>query len=185
MGITGIGTVKRGSHKGCPYRSIDGATRARSPLSRCLSPGPLSRGRGDQNQASAFGRNPKSDHAETQRHNETQMVIFETPGGNHKGCPYEYGMDAGRRGFRALRVQHRFRNERRTVLSGVRLRSGGFFRADPSIALRHRGIGFVRRAQSFVFASGVIHGKTGPAPSGAVLFGPFSWAYKKKDEEEK
>ena len=30
-------------------------------------------------------------------------------------------------------------------------------------------------------ATEVVHGKTGPAPSGAVLFGPFSWAYKKKD----
>jgi hypothetical protein len=31
----------------------------------------------------------------------------------------------------------------------------------------------------------VVHGKTGPAPSGAVLFGPFSWAYKKKGVNNK
>ena len=51
-------------------------------------------------------------------------------------------------------------------------------------ALNHRGVVFVRRAQLFVFATGDIRGKTGPAPSGAVLFGPFSYANKKKDEEE-
>ena len=32
-----------------------------------------------------------------------------------------------------------------------------------------------------VYASGVIHGKTGPLPKGALLFGPFSYAHKKKD----
>ena len=43
-----------------------------------------------------------------------------------------------------------------------------------------------------IYARDVVHGKNGPAPSGlpaaqyvaqagAVLFGPFSWAYKKKD----
>ena len=31
-------------------------------------------------------------------------------------------------------------------------------------------------------ASELIHGKTGPPPRGAVLFGPFSYAHKKKDE---
>ena len=33
-----------------------------------------------------------------------------------------------------------------------------------------------------ICGSEVIHGKTGPPPRGAVLFGPFSYAYKKKDE---
>ena len=32
-----------------------------------------------------------------------------------------------------------------------------------------------------IYASEVIHGKTGPLPKGAVLFGPFSYAHKKKD----
>ena len=34
------------------------------------------------------------------------------------------------------------------------------------------------------FSTKEIRGKTGPVPNGAVLFGPFSWAYKKKDEEK-
>ena len=34
------------------------------------------------------------------------------------------------------------------------------------------------------FSTKEIRGKTGSAPSGAVLFGPFSWAYKKKDGEK-
>ena len=42
----------------------------------------------------------------------------------------------------------------------------------------------VRGRHSSVVTTEVVHGKTGPAPSGAVLFGPFSWAYKKKDEEK-
>jgi len=42
-----------------------------------------------------------------------------------------------------------------------------------------------RRTDAFVFTSFVIRGKTGPAPSGALLFGPFSYADKKKDEEKK
>ena len=32
-----------------------------------------------------------------------------------------------------------------------------------------------------VLATEEIHGKTGPLPKGAVLFGPFSYAHKKKD----
>ncbi len=43
----------------------------------------------------------------------------------------------------------------------------------------------VRRARVYVPVTGVIRRKTGSAPSGAVLFGPFSWAYKKKDEEQR
>ncbi len=35
------------------------------------------------------------------------------------------------------------------------------------------------------FSNEAIRGKTGPVPNGAVLFGPFSWAYKKKDKEKK
>ncbi len=35
-----------------------------------------------------------------------------------------------------------------------------------------------------IYGPEVVHGKTGPAPSGAVLFGPFSYANKKKDEEK-
>ena len=42
-----------------------------------------------------------------------------------------------------------------------------------------------RRAHAPVFTREAIRGKTGPVPNGAVLFGPFSWAYKKKDEEKK
>ena len=43
----------------------------------------------------------------------------------------------------------------------------------------------LRRAPNFHLSGDeAIRGKTGPAPSGAVLFGPFSWAYKKKDEEK-
>ena len=36
-----------------------------------------------------------------------------------------------------------------------------------------------------VYASEVIHGKTGPLPKGALLFGPFSYAHKKKDVKRK
>ena len=39
---------------------------------------------------------------------------------------------------------------------------------------------WVLRPHSFVSAPEVVHVKTGPAPSGAVLFGPFSLARKKK-----
>ena len=47
------------------------------------------------------------------------------------------------------------------------------------------GVSFTaRRAQAPVFTREAIRGKTGPVPNGAVLFGPFSWAYKKKDEEK-
>ena len=35
------------------------------------------------------------------------------------------------------------------------------------------------------YAPEEIRGKTGPAPSGALLFGPFSYAHKKKDKEER
>ena len=41
------------------------------------------------------------------------------------------------------------------------------------------------RATAHLLSTEAIRGKTGPAPSGAVLFGPFSWAYKKKDEGKK
>ena len=36
-----------------------------------------------------------------------------------------------------------------------------------------------------MYASGVIHGKTGSLPKGALLFGPFSSAHKKKDVKER
>ena len=38
-----------------------------------------------------------------------------------------------------------------------------------------------RRPPSCIRPSEGIHGKTGPLPKGAVLFGPFSYAHKKKD----
>ncbi len=47
-------------------------------------------------------------------------------------------------------------------------------------ALKQIGDGYVRRAQSPVHATAEIRGKTGPVPNGAVLFGPFSLARKKK-----
>ena len=62
---------------------------------------------------------------------------------------------------------------------------GGFFRVNPvSTFVRVYLQGYVEHA-IFIIATGVIHGKTGPVPNGAVLFGPFSLARKKKDEEEK
>ncbi len=51
--------------------------------------------------------------------------------------------------------------------------------------MNQRAAVFVRRVQSLVYATDEIRGKTGSAPSGAVLFGPFSYAHKKKDEEKK
>ena len=42
----------------------------------------------------------------------------------------------------------------------------------------------VSRAPTLEISVAAIRGKTGPVPNGAVLFGPFSWAYKKKDEEK-
>ena len=42
----------------------------------------------------------------------------------------------------------------------------------------------VRRAQALVSSPEAIRGKTGPVPNGAVLFGPFSYANKKKDEKK-
>ena len=42
----------------------------------------------------------------------------------------------------------------------------------------------VSRAPALEISVAAIRGKTGPVPNGAVLFGPFSWAYKKKDEEK-
>ncbi len=48
-------------------------------------------------------------------------------------------------------------------------------------ALKHGGVGFVRRARSSIYATEGIRGKTGPLPKGALLFGPFSSAHKKKD----
>ena len=48
------------------------------------------------------------------------------------------------------------------------------------------GVSFIaRRAQALEFTPEAIRGKTGPVPNGAVLFGPFSWAYKKKDRKKK
>ena len=48
------------------------------------------------------------------------------------------------------------------------------------------GVSFTaRRAHAPVFTREAIRGKTGPVPNGAVLFGPFSWAYKKKDVKKK
>ena len=48
------------------------------------------------------------------------------------------------------------------------------------------GVSFTaRRAQAPVFTREAIRGKTGPVPNGAVLFGPFSWAYKKKDVKKR
>ena len=49
-------------------------------------------------------------------------------------------------------------------------------------ALKHRGAGFVHRAQLLVYAADEIRGKTGPAPSGALLFCPFSWAIQEKGQ---
>ena len=42
----------------------------------------------------------------------------------------------------------------------------------------------VHRAASTILTTDEIRGKTGPVPNGAVLFGPFSLARKKKDEEK-
>ncbi len=50
-------------------------------------------------------------------------------------------------------------------------------------ALKRHVTSYVRRAQSPAYYTDVIRGKTGSAPSGAVLFGPFSYANKKKDKE--
>ena len=60
---------------------------------------------------------------------------------------------------------------------------GGFsvlFRSSPSAGVPG---GLVGRLID-IRAPEVIHGKTGPVPNGAVLFGPFSYANKKKDEEK-
>ena len=70
------------------------------------------------------------------------------------------------------------------------IRYAGFFR---HYSVRQRGMGYRSRPERATHQTGshssmpfgVIRGKTGPAPSGAVLFGPFSYANKKKDEEEK
>jgi hypothetical protein len=35
-----------------------------------------------------------------------------------------------------------------------------------------------------IYATEVVHGKTGPAPSGALLFRPFSWAKQEKGLEK-
>ena len=61
----------------------------------------------------------------------------------------------------------------------------GGFSVSIRSALRYWYCLRVCRAQAPVFTSQAIRGKTGPAPSGAVLFGPFSYANKKKDEEKK
>ena len=58
----------------------------------------------------------------------------------------------------------------------------------PCLSDQHSCIGTVKEPVGHpipICAPEVIHGKTGSAPSGAVLFGPFSYANKKKDEEEK
>ncbi len=49
-------------------------------------------------------------------------------------------------------------------------------------ALKHLAAVFVCRAQSPVYAPSEIRGKTGPAPIGALLFRPFSWAMQEKGQ---
>jgi len=53
----------------------------------------------------------------------------------------------------------------------------------PCQSVQHHCIGTPARhvgRPNFILVAEEIHGKTGPAPSGAVLFGPFSLAKKKK-----
>ncbi len=57
----------------------------------------------------------------------------------------------------------------------------------PCKSVQHRSVGTPDGLEGHrisVSAAEVIHGKTGPPPRGAVLFGPFSYAHKKKDEEK-
>ena len=58
----------------------------------------------------------------------------------------------------------------------------GGFSALFRLAPLHEACLRVRRTDVYVTATGVIRGKTGPAPSGALLFRPFSWAMQEKGQ---
>ena len=62
---------------------------------------------------------------------------------------------------------------------------GGFSALIRSSTVAHCLPRLVSRAPALEISVAAIRGKTGPVPNGAVLFGPFSWAYKKKDEEKR
>ena len=137
-----------------------------------LSPRPpLPRGEGEQTGKTGL----------TRRHKDTKENHRKA--GNHKGCPYKYKMEARGRRFRALRYNIPLVSNLARCYPADGSEVGGF-----SVlirpALKQCRAAFVPRAQLFVVATEMVHGKTGPAPSGAVLFGPFSWAYVEKGRKE-
>ena len=143
-----------------------------------LPPGQREAARGSY-QPSAFSLNQDQTHRRQRRYP-----------GDFESCPYECNNGATR--ARCPRSQGTTVSGIYAILRACPFRytshppggGDGGFSVLIRTAQKQSESNWVLRPRSLVCATEVVHGKTGPAPSGAVLFGPFSWAYKKKDEEK-